>query len=292
MCVRRRAVLSCPRPTREARPCDAAAFGPISRAESSSRSRRARSAPALVWHSPTPRARLRRRQLRAPTRQRSRSNLRARAAPRSERRSRSVPRPAPPRSHRMQRSASKRASGPCRPCASRLRPAQASRVRSPPVGSSGCRPAISPSPRRTASTRPWRRPDSPPSRRRRSRRSHPSGSSSATIFPNSSLSVGVAQPIVIRFNHYVTSAVARASVEHRFTITESIPVAGGWHWFSNLELHFRPQSLWPTGEQVSVAADFDGWDAGNGLWGAGQTQRELQHRRRARSRPPTSRPTR
>ncbi len=99
----------------------------------------------------------------------------------------------------------------------------------------------------------------------------PIGLMSATIFPNSSLAVGVAQPIVIRFNHYVTSAVARVSVEHRFTITESIPVAGGWHWFNNLELHFRPEALWPTGEKISVAADFDGWDAGNGLWGAGQT---------------------
>ena len=40
------------------------------------------------------------------------------------------------------------------------------------------------------------------------------------------------------------------------------------------------------------SSDLDGWNAGNGLWGAGQAIAQFSDRRRARSRPPTSRPTR
>ena len=54
-----------------------------------------------------------------------------------------------------------------------------------------------------------------------------------------------------------------------FHVQESTPVAGGWHWFSDKELHFRPETYWPPGERVSVMADLDGWNAGNGNWGAG-----------------------
>ncbi len=96
----------------------------------------------------------------------------------------------------------------------------------------------------------------------------PSGSVSATIFPND-LVVGVAQPVVIRFDHYITNAFSRAAALAHFTIKESRPVPGGWYWFSNDELHFRPKSFWPTGEKVTVVSDLAGWNAGNGLWGTG-----------------------
>src|SRR5206468_10537540 len=59
---------------------------------------------------------------------------------------------------------------------------------------------------------------------------------SASIFPDNGLTVGVAQPVVIHFDHFITDANARASVLARFKVQESVPVAGGWHWFSNKEL--------------------------------------------------------
>jgi lipoprotein-anchoring transpeptidase ErfK/SrfK len=96
----------------------------------------------------------------------------------------------------------------------------------------------------------------------------PSANVTATIFPDH-LTVGVAQPVVIRFNHYITNSLSRAAAVSHFTVTESIPVAGGWHWFSNNELHFRPKSFWPTGEKITVTSDLDGWSAGDGLWGSG-----------------------
>jgi lipoprotein-anchoring transpeptidase ErfK/SrfK len=96
----------------------------------------------------------------------------------------------------------------------------------------------------------------------------PSANVAATIFPDG-LTVGVAQPVVIRFDHYITNPLSRAAVLSHFTVTESHPVPGGWHWFSNNELHFRPKSFWPTGEKVTVTSDLEGWSAGEGLWGSG-----------------------
>ncbi len=96
----------------------------------------------------------------------------------------------------------------------------------------------------------------------------PAATVTDTVFPDG-LTVGVAQPIIIRFDHYITNPLSRAVAFSHFTITESRPVAGGWHWFSNNELHFRPKSFWPVGEEITVVSDLDGWSAGDGLWGAG-----------------------
>jgi lipoprotein-anchoring transpeptidase ErfK/SrfK len=97
----------------------------------------------------------------------------------------------------------------------------------------------------------------------------PAANVAATIFPNG-LTVGVAQPIVIRFDHYIANPLSRAAALSHFTVTESVPVPGGWHWFSNNELHFRPKSFWPAGEKITVVSDLDGWSAGAGLWGQGR----------------------
>jgi lipoprotein-anchoring transpeptidase ErfK/SrfK len=92
----------------------------------------------------------------------------------------------------------------------------------------------------------------------------------ASVWPSAGLSVGVGQPIVFNFNHYVNTAAARAAVLSHISISMSRPVPGGWHWFSDDELHFRPASFWPAGERVTVKADLDGWDASTGRWGSGQ----------------------
>src|SRR5438477_10948710 len=96
----------------------------------------------------------------------------------------------------------------------------------------------------------------------------------ATVFPDG-LTVGVAQPIVIRFDHLITTEAARTAVLQRFTVTESRPVPGGWHWFNNRELHLRPQLYWPVGEKVTVTSDLNGWNAGNGMWGGGTTRAQF-----------------
>jgi lipoprotein-anchoring transpeptidase ErfK/SrfK len=97
----------------------------------------------------------------------------------------------------------------------------------------------------------------------------PTGLVAATVWPDNGLTVGVGQPIVLRFDRDVDSDAARAAVLAHITLSASKPVAGGWHWFSDRELHFRPTSYWPTGDVVDVRTDLDSWDAGNGLWGQG-----------------------
>jgi lipoprotein-anchoring transpeptidase ErfK/SrfK len=92
----------------------------------------------------------------------------------------------------------------------------------------------------------------------------------ASVYPTSDMTVGVGQPIVVHFNHDITTATAQQAVESHFTVAESQPVPGGWYWFSPYELHFRPETYWPAHEQIQVTGDLNGWDAGAGRWGGGQ----------------------
>lgn len=97
----------------------------------------------------------------------------------------------------------------------------------------------------------------------------PTATVSVSVFPNSGLTLGVGQPVAFRFSRGITTAAARAAVLQHLTISESVPVAGGWHWFSDRELHFRPAKFWPVGEHVDVAWNLTGWHADNGVWGDG-----------------------
>jgi lipoprotein-anchoring transpeptidase ErfK/SrfK len=91
----------------------------------------------------------------------------------------------------------------------------------------------------------------------------------ATVFPTSGMTVGVGQPIVVHFDQFIETQSSKTSVIPHFTITESKPVPGGWHWFSYDELHFRPESFWPAGERITVTGNLAGWNAGSGEWGSG-----------------------
>ncbi len=91
----------------------------------------------------------------------------------------------------------------------------------------------------------------------------------ASVFPSPGIAVGVGQPIVFMFSQPVDTLAAQEAVESHLSIAMSKPVPGGWHWFSSVELHFRPTSYWPVGDQVEVNGNLNGWDAGGGAWGAG-----------------------
>jgi lipoprotein-anchoring transpeptidase ErfK/SrfK len=91
----------------------------------------------------------------------------------------------------------------------------------------------------------------------------------ATVWPTTDMSVGVGQPIVVRFDQPIYTLSSQRAVLSHFTIAESKPVPGGWYWFSPYELHFRPETFWPTGEVISVSGNLNGWNAGSGEWGTG-----------------------
>jgi lipoprotein-anchoring transpeptidase ErfK/SrfK len=84
------------------------------------------------------------------------------------------------------------------------------------------------------------------------------------IFPGDGTTVGIGQPIKVVFN---TPVQDRVAVTSRLVVSMSAPVPGAWHWFSDREVHYRPENYWPTGEHVAMSATLSGVDAGNGVWG-------------------------
>jgi lipoprotein-anchoring transpeptidase ErfK/SrfK len=96
----------------------------------------------------------------------------------------------------------------------------------------------------------------------------PSAWVGVSLWPDTGLSVGVGQPVVLKFDQPIPSA-ARGGVLGHLHLSLSTPVPVGAYWFSSTELHLRPETYWPTGEQVSFTDDLDGWNAGNGMWGQG-----------------------
>jgi len=84
-----------------------------------------------------------------------------------------------------------------------------------------------------------------------------------SIAPLNGRTVGIGMPLAL----YLNTAVAdHAAFESRLGVTTAPGVPGAWHWFSDTELHFRPENYWPTDTQVSLEADLAGFDVGNGVW--------------------------
>ena len=83
------------------------------------------------------------------------------------------------------------------------------------------------------------------------------------ISPLDGQTVGIGMPLAL----YPTVAVSdRAAFESRLKVTTSPPVAGAWHWFSDTELHYRPESFWTPGTEVSLEANVGGYHNGDGVW--------------------------
>ena len=86
----------------------------------------------------------------------------------------------------------------------------------------------------------------------------------ANISPGDNDTVGVGEPIVVRFGAPVAN---RNAITPLLTVSMSKPVDGAWHWFGPREVHYRPKEYWPVGEQVGVVAKLANVDAGNNVWG-------------------------
>jgi lipoprotein-anchoring transpeptidase ErfK/SrfK len=76
--------------------------------------------------------------------------------------------------------------------------------------------------------------------------------------------VGVNAPLVIRFYKPIKD---RAAVERALQVYSTTPVVGAWHWMNSQEVHFRPQTTWPTHTQIRLVAALDGVRAGPTLFG-------------------------
>jgi lipoprotein-anchoring transpeptidase ErfK/SrfK len=76
--------------------------------------------------------------------------------------------------------------------------------------------------------------------------------------------VGVAMPVVVRFDVPVTD---KAAFQKHMTVTSTPAQEGTWGWLSSTEVHWRPKELWAAGTQVTIVIDVNSVAAGNGTYG-------------------------
>ena len=84
------------------------------------------------------------------------------------------------------------------------------------------------------------------------------------LLPGDGETVGVGQPIAIRFDENIPD---RAAAERAITVKPNPPVAGAFYWLNNREVRWRPKNYWKPGTTVEVKVDTYGVDLGDGLYG-------------------------
>ncbi len=85
-----------------------------------------------------------------------------------------------------------------------------------------------------------------------------------SINPTDGQTVGVGQPLALYFDEPIAN---KQEAENSITVTTSPQVEGAFYWFSNKEVHWRPQQFWAPGTNVKVDIRFYGKDFGNGVYG-------------------------
>lgn len=86
-----------------------------------------------------------------------------------------------------------------------------------------------------------------------------------SFFPNPTMkTVGVGQPMVILFDKAPADKVAA----EKALVVKTIPtVKGSWFWWDDRTVHYRPQTYWKSGTEVTVSANLYGVDLGGGSYG-------------------------
>ncbi|GLZ36279.1 transpeptidase [Lentzea sp. NBRC 105346] len=92
----------------------------------------------------------------------------------------------------------------------------------------------------------------------------PGAQTRATLFPSDDQTVGVAVPIMVKFEAPVQD---KATVEKALKVTNSANVQGAWAWLTDQEVHFRPEKYWPANTKVKVEAKLYGVNYGGGAYG-------------------------
>jgi lipoprotein-anchoring transpeptidase ErfK/SrfK len=97
-----------------------------------------------------------------------------------------------------------------------------------------------------------------------------------TVFPAVSpltgMTVGVGMPVRVYFDNPVSD---RKTALARMKITTSVPTVGGWHWFSDTEVHWRPKTYWKAGTKVALDTDLRGVSLGPGTYGSVNADRHI-----------------
>jgi lipoprotein-anchoring transpeptidase ErfK/SrfK len=82
--------------------------------------------------------------------------------------------------------------------------------------------------------------------------------------------VGVGQPIAVIFDK---PPADRAAAERALKVTANPPTEGGWYWWDDRTVHWRPKEYWRAGTKVTVEAKIYGVNLGGGMYG--ETDRTL-----------------
>ena len=91
---------------------------------------------------------------------------------------------------------------------------------------------------------------------------------SFNVMPDDGTTVGIGQPVVVRF---LTAVARRAELEKVMTVDAKTPagasVTGSWHWLSGSEVHWRPQEFWTPGTTVHLDMKIAGVQASPNRFG-------------------------
>jgi lipoprotein-anchoring transpeptidase ErfK/SrfK len=89
-----------------------------------------------------------------------------------------------------------------------------------------------------------------------------------TVTPKENTTVGIGQPIVVRF---LTPVTERAAMEKVMEVDARTPagvrVTGGWHWLNSQEVHWRPEEFWKPGTTVHLNMQIAGVKAATNRYG-------------------------
>jgi lipoprotein-anchoring transpeptidase ErfK/SrfK len=77
-------------------------------------------------------------------------------------------------------------------------------------------------------------------------------------------SYGIAMPVALTFSAPVTDQLA---VQKALTVSTSVPTNGSWAWLDDKTVHWRPESYYQPGTQVSVEANLYGVAFAPGVYG-------------------------
>jgi lipoprotein-anchoring transpeptidase ErfK/SrfK len=94
-----------------------------------------------------------------------------------------------------------------------------------------------------------------------------------SISPLDGWTVGIAQPLVVGFNHPVKN---RKNVQDALRVETRPAVRGAWYWIDDEHVHYRPAKFWPAGTRVTLHAELTGVDAGGGYWGVQDRTRSFR----------------
>lgn len=93
----------------------------------------------------------------------------------------------------------------------------------------------------------------------------PRSTTSASLVTGQGHTVGVAQPVAVRFESAVGD---RKAVQDAIEVTTTPAVEGAFYWVSPSEVRWRPAEFWAPGTEVDVDVNIYGTDMGGGLYGA------------------------